>query len=78
GRSLEQFFVIWNRLTGFSRLLTRRGSRLGLADHKRPATTLSGRENPAFGGPNQPISGVAKLVRCTTSHCASRLAYGLI
>ncbi|MEM8689201.1 MAG: hypothetical protein AAGF81_17870, partial [Pseudomonadota bacterium] len=75
---VKRFHMPKNCLTGFSRLLTRRGSRLGLADHKRPATTLSGRENPAFGGPNQPISGVAKLVRCTTSHCASRLGYGPI
>ena len=59
-------------------LLTRRGSRRGLANHKRAATTLSGREKPASGGPNQPISCVAKLVRYPASHCAPLLGYGLI
>jgi len=52
--------------------------RRGLADHKRLATTLSGRQKPAFGGPNQPVSSVAALVPCTTSHGAPRLGDKLI
>ncbi len=75
---LEQVPIILDRLTGCSRLLTRRGSRGGLADRKRAATKLSGREKPASGGPDLPISFVAKLVRCPASHRASRLGYGQI
>jgi len=42
-------------LTDFSRLLVRHASRLGLADQKWSITTSSGREKPAFGGPNPSI-----------------------
>jgi len=34
----------------------------------------SGRETPAFGGPNRLVGGVAMLARCTASHFSSRLA----
>ncbi len=73
-RGLEQLPTIRNRLTGFSRLLARRGSRRGLADHKRTATQSSGREKPAFGGPNPPIRGVASLAQPTRLRGAPRLA----
>ena len=49
-------------LTGFSRLLARHASRHGLVEHKRSITTSSGRERPAFGGPNSPI-------RCASGAC---------
>ena len=71
---LEHRSLIWDHLTGFSRLLARQGSRRGLGDHKWALTTSSGREKPAFGGPNQPTGVVAKLARCPTSRRALRLA----
>ena len=61
-------------LTGFSRLLARHVRRRGLDDHKPGITTSSGRENPAFGGPNPPICGVAALARYPASRGAPRLA----
>jgi len=51
---LEHCPIILNHLTGLSRLLARRVRRRGLADHKVGPTTSSGRDKPAFGGPNQP------------------------
>jgi hypothetical protein len=72
--TLERFQILPGHLTGFSRLPARHGPRRGLVDHKRAVTTSGGRENPASGGPNQLIGGVAKLARCTASRRASRLA----
>jgi hypothetical protein len=51
------------RLTGFLRLLARRGFHRGLVDHKEAVTQSSESRKPAFGGPNQPIGFVAKLAR---------------
>ena len=60
--------------TNLKRLLARQGPRRGLCDHKWALTTSSGREKPAFGGPNQSTVVVAKLARCPASRRALRLA----
>jgi len=65
-------------LTWFSRPLARHVPRRGLVDHKWTVTQSSGRENQAFGGPNQPTGCVAAFARCTTSRCTPRLTGGLI
>jgi len=70
---LYQRKTLLTRLTGFSRLLAKHASRLGLTDHKWSITTSGGREKPAFGGPNPSIWCVAALVRYTVSRCALRL-----
>jgi len=62
---LYQKKQLLTRLTDFSRLLVRHASRRGLADHKWSITTPSGREKPAFGGPNPSIWCVAALARYT-------------
>ncbi len=74
GFTLEHISILLNHLTGFSGLLARRAFRRGLVDHKESTTKSSGREKPAFGGPNQSIGGVAKLARSTRSRFVLRLA----
>jgi len=46
--------------------------RCGASDEKRDAAT--GPKNPAFGGPERLIGGVAALARCPASHRAPRLS----
>ena len=71
---LEPFPTLLTHLTGISRLLARRGPRRGLYDRKWAVTTSSGRETPAFGGPNPSIGVAPPLARCPTSRRAPQLS----
>ena len=74
GILLGHFRFILVHLTGFSRLLARRGFCLGLNDHKESPTMSSRREKPAFGASNQSICIVTNLARCAASRYGSCLA----
>lgn len=70
--SLERILLIWNHLTGYTRLLARRVPCRGLYDNKGIATQSGERVNPAFGGSGGSILSRGALVQLAL--CAVLLA----